>query len=84
MGEEKAKLFQEVEEALESIRPYLEGDGGNITLLEITDENVVKVRLEGSCDGCPLSMQTLKGGVEMVVKKSVPQITEVVAVNEAV
>ncbi len=81
MGEEKAKLFQEVEEALETIRPYLQGDGGNITLIDITDENVVKVRLEGSCHGCPLSLQTLKGGVEMVVKKSVPQITEVIAVE---
>jgi len=81
MGEDKAKLFQEVEEALESIRPYLQGDGGNITLIDITDENVVQVRLEGSCNGCPLSLQTLKGGVEMVVKKSVPQITEVIAVE---
>lgn len=81
MGEDKAKLLNEVEEALESIRPYLQGDGGNITLIDITDENVVKVRLEGSCQGCPLSMQTLKGGVEMVVKKSVPQITEVIAVE---
>ena len=80
-GEEKEKLLQEVEEALESIRPYLQGDGGNITLLDITDDFVVKVRLEGSCHGCHLSMQTLKGGVEMVVKKSVPQIVEVVAVD---
>lgn len=82
MGEEKEKLLQEVEEALESIRPYLQGDGGNITLIDITDDYVVKVRLEGSCNGCPLSMQTLKGGVEMVVKKSVPQITEVISVEE--
>ncbi|MCU4176487.1 NifU family protein [Carboxylicivirga sp. N1Y90] len=84
MGEDKAKLLNEVEEALESIRPYLQGDGGNITLIDITDEYVVKVRLEGSCQGCPLSMQTLKGGVEMVVKKSVPQITEVIAVEDGV
>jgi len=47
----------------------------------VTDEFVVKVRLEGSCQGCPLSVQTLKGGVEMVVKKSVPQVTEVISVE---
>ncbi len=81
MGEDKLQLTQQVEAALEEIRPYLKGDGGDISLVEITDDLVVKVRLEGSCDGCPLSMQTLKGGVEMVVKKSVPQIVEVIAVD---
>lgn len=81
MEKDKSRLMTEVEEALESIRPYLQGDGGNITLLDITSDYVVKVRLEGSCQGCPLSMQTLKGGVEMVVKKSVPEITEVIAVD---
>ncbi|WP_366520178.1 NifU family protein [uncultured Carboxylicivirga sp.] len=74
-------IVQQVEAALEEIRPYLKGDGGDISLVEVTDDFIVKVRLEGSCDGCPLSMQTLKGGVEMVVKKSVPQITEVIAVE---
>ncbi|WP_430813340.1 NifU family protein [Carboxylicivirga sp. RSCT41] len=81
MGENKVEIVQQVEAALEEIRPYLKGDGGDISLVEVTDDFVVKVRLEGSCDGCPLSMQTLKGGVEMVVKKSVPQITEVIAVE---
>ncbi|MCG8375512.1 MAG: NifU family protein [Chlorobiales bacterium] len=81
MGENKTQITQQVEAALEEIRPYLKGDGGDISLIEITEDYIVKVRLEGSCDGCPLSMQTLKGGVEMVVKKSVPQITEVIAVE---
>ncbi|MCG8582309.1 MAG: NifU family protein [Bacteroidales bacterium] len=81
MGENREEIVQQVEAALEEIRPYLKGDGGDISLVEITDDFVVKVRLEGSCDGCPLSMQTLKGGVEMVVKKTVPQITEVIAVE---
>jgi Fe-S cluster biogenesis protein NfuA len=80
MGEEKSNAVQEVEAALETIRPYLQGDGGDISLVEVTDDYVVKVRLEGSCNGCPLSMQTLKGGVEMAVKRSVPQIVEVIAV----
>ncbi|MBK3517931.1 NifU family protein [Carboxylicivirga marina] len=81
MGENKEQIIQQVETALEEIRPYLKGDGGDISLVEVTDDYIVKVRLEGSCDGCPLSMQTLKGGVEMVVKKTVPQIVEVIAVD---
>jgi len=81
MEQDKQTIVKNVEESLDSIRPYLNADGGDITLIEVTDEYVVKVRLEGSCQGCPLSMQTLKGGVEMVVKKSVPQITEVISVE---
>jgi len=81
MEQDKKTIVNNIEEALESIRPYLNADGGDITLIEVTDEFVVKVRLEGSCQGCPLSMQTLKGGVEMVVKKSVPQVTEVISVE---
>lgn len=80
MEQDKQTIVKNIEEALDSIRPYLNADGGDITLIEVTDEFVVKVRLEGSCQGCPLSMQTLKGGVEMVVKKSVPQVTEVISV----
>ena len=70
-----------VEAALEKIRPYLVADGGNIELVEVTDDNVVKVQLTGACHGCPFSMQTLKAGVEMAVKKDVPEIVEVVEVN---
>jgi len=69
-----------VEKALEKIRPYLVADGGNIVLVEVTDDNIVKVQLTGACHGCPFSMQTLKAGVEMAVKKDVPEITEVVEV----
>ncbi|MBI9062347.1 MAG: NifU family protein [Marinilabiliaceae bacterium] len=81
MEQDKQTIVNNIEEALNSIRPYLNADGGDITLIEVTDEFVVKVRLEGSCQGCPLSVQTLKGGVEMVVKKSVPQVTEVISVE---
>ena len=81
MEQDKQTIVNNIEEALESIRPYLNADGGDITLIEVTDEFVVKVRLEGSCQGCPLSVQTLKGGVEMVVKKSVPQVIEVISVE---
>lgn len=70
-----------VEAALEKIRPYLVADGGNIELVEVTDDNVVKVQLTGACHGCPYSLQTLKAGVEMAVKKEVPEIVEVVDIN---
>lgn len=70
-----------VEAALEKIRPYLVADGGNIKLVEVTDDNVVKVQLTGACHGCPFSLQTLKAGVEMAVKKDVPEIVEVVDIN---
>jgi Fe-S cluster biogenesis protein NfuA len=70
-----------VETALDKIRPYLIADGGNIELVEITDDKIVKVQLTGACSGCPFSMQTLKAGVEMAVKKEVPEIVEVVDIQ---
>lgn len=77
---EKNEVLEEVKMALEGIRPYLQADGGDISIVELTDDMVVKVRLQGACDGCPMSMQTLKNGVEMVIKTKVPIIKEVVAV----
>lgn len=70
-----------VEKALEKIRPYLIADGGNIELVDVTEEYIVKVQLTGACHGCPFSMQTLKAGVETAIKKEVPEITEVVDIN---
>ena len=67
--------------ALERVRPYLQSDGGDISLIEITDDNTVKVKLQGACHGCPYSMQTLKAGVEQVLLKEVPEISKVVSVD---
>ena len=69
-----------VSKALEKIRPYLQSDGGDITLIEVTDDMTVKVKLTGACHGCPYSMQTLKAGVEQAIKKEVPEIREVISV----
>ncbi len=77
---DKQEVLENVKIALEGIRPYLQADGGDISIVEITDDMVVKVRLQGACEGCPMSMQTLKGGVEMVIKSNVPAIKEVIAV----
>jgi Fe-S cluster biogenesis protein NfuA len=74
-------LFERVNRALEKVRPYLQSDGGDITLVEITDDNTVKVQLTGACNGCPYSMMTLKSGVEQSLMKEVPEIKEVVAVS---
>ena len=74
-------IKERVEKALEKIRPYLVADGGDISLVDITDEMVVRVELKGACHGCPFSVQTLKAGVEMAVRKEVPEIKEVVEVN---
>jgi Fe-S cluster biogenesis protein NfuA len=75
-------IKERVEKALEKIRPYLVADGGDIVIVDITDDMVVKVEMKGACHGCPFSMQTLKAGVEIAVKKEVPEIKQVVNVSE--
>lgn len=74
-------LLQKVEDALNTIRPYLEADGGNVSVEEITPENVVRLRLLGSCGSCPMSIMTLKAGIEEAIKKAVPEIVSIEAVN---
>lgn len=74
-------LNTRVTEALDKIRPYLEADGGNISLVEITKDNVVKVELHGTCVGCSMSMMTMKAGVEQSIKSAAPEINRVVAIN---
>lgn len=71
-----------VEKALEEIRPFLQSDGGDISLISIDNENSVKVKLEGACVGCSVNQMTLKSGVEMTIKKYAPQIEEVVNIAE--
>ncbi len=76
MTSEELKL--NVEKALEEIRPFLQSDGGDISLVSIDNENSVKVKLEGACVGCTVNQMTLKSGVEMTIKKYAPQIEEVI------
>jgi Fe-S cluster biogenesis protein NfuA len=73
--------YQKVEEALEMIRPYLKADGGDISLVSVTDDLVVKVKLLGSCNGCPMSYQTMKNGVEQIIKKALPEVKAVETVE---
>jgi Fe-S cluster biogenesis protein NfuA len=74
-------LLQKVESALDTIRPYLEADGGNVSVEEITADNIVKLKLLGACGSCPMSIMTLKAGIEQAIKKAVPEIEGVEAVN---
>ncbi len=75
------ELVKKVEGVIDQIRPYLEADGGNIRFVEITDDNIVNVELLGACGSCPMSQMTLKAGVEQAVRKAVPEITAVEAIN---
>ncbi len=70
-----------VEKALDEIRPFLQSDGGDISLISIDNDTSVKVRLEGACIGCSVNQMTLKSGVEMTIKKYAPQIEEVISVQ---
>ena len=74
---ELQEILAKIEKALDEIRPFLQSDGGNITLLDVVDGKHVKVRLEGACSGCSVNQMTLKAGVETTIKKYLPQIETV-------
>jgi len=80
MTQEKKTLKEKVETALEKIRPALQADGGNVELVEVTPEGIVKVKLTGACYGCPMSQMTLKMGIGKSLKKEVPEVKDVVEV----
>ncbi len=77
----RTELSSKVQNVIEQIRPYLQQDGGDIQFVEITDDNIVNVKLMGACGSCPYSMMTLKGGVESAVIKAIPEIKAVEAVS---
>ena len=72
---------ERVRKVLDKVRPYLQSDGGDIELVDVTEDMTVKVRLSGACYGCPYSLQTLKAGVEQALLKEIPEIKEVVSVD---
>jgi Fe-S cluster biogenesis protein NfuA len=75
------ELTRKIEASLDSIRPYLLADGGNVKVLEITDDQVVKLEFVGACGNCPMSTMTFKAGVEEAIKRAVPEIKSIVVVN---
>lgn len=75
------ELIGKVENVIDQIRPYLQADGGNIKFVELSDDNIVYVELLGACKSCPMSVMTLKNGVEEAMIKALPEIKSVEAVN---
>ena len=73
-------MKDKVEQALNSIRAYLQADGGDVELVEVSDDGVVSVRLTGACGGCPMSQMTLQMGIERTLKEKIPAIKKVIAV----
>ena len=75
------EIWLNVEKALDEIRPFLQRDGGDISLISIEDDTLVKVQLEGACTSCSVNQMTLKTGVEMTIKKYAPQIETVISIE---
>ena len=74
-------ILTKIQEALTQIRPYLEADGGDVSLIEVSDDYIAKVQLHGACRDCSMSMMTLKAGVEESIKRAVPEIKGVEAIT---
>jgi len=76
------QTFEEkVKDVIESVRPALQAHGGDIELVSVDEDNAVKVRLQGACQGCPGAAMTMKAGIERILKEKVPEVKEVIAVN---
>ncbi len=71
-----------IEATLDTLRPYLEADSGNVSLVEVTDDMIVKLKLLGACSSCSMSMMTLKAGIEQAVLKSIPEVKAVISVKD--
>ena len=75
------EIISKIEKALEQVRPFLRADGGDIALVEVTDDHIVRVKLLGACKGCSISHITMKAGIEEAIKNAVPEIKTVEAVD---
>jgi Fe-S cluster biogenesis protein NfuA len=74
-------LQQKVEDALNTIRPYLEADGGDVEVVEITEDQTLKLQLTGACRTCHMSHMTMKSGIEETIRRAVPEIKQIISVN---
>ncbi len=81
--ESKEQTIELIEQALETVRPYLHADGGDVKFVELTDDLTVVLELQGSCQSCPMSAMTFRAGLEESIRKAVPHINKVVASNVA-
>jgi len=78
----REELLARIESSLEAIRPHLEADGGNVEVVDFTDEHIVKIRLLGACSDCSMSMMTIRAGIEEAIKRVVPEVTGVEPVTD--
>jgi Fe-S cluster biogenesis protein NfuA len=76
------QFLSRIEDALNQLRPYLQADNGNVSLLEVTDDMIVKLRFHGACRGCSMSMMTLRAGIEQTILRMVPEVKAVEAVDQ--
>jgi len=76
----RSQMKEEVQKAIDLIRPGLQADGGDVELVDVSEDGIVKVRLTGACRGCPMSQMTLKMGIEKIIRQQIPDIKEVIAV----
>ena len=74
-------LYRKVQDALDTIRPYLEADGGNVEVIEITKDNTLRIELKGACKTCNMSQMTMKSGIEETIRRAVPEIKDIISVN---
>jgi len=80
---DRSALIQRIETSLNNVRPYLNADGGDIEVVELTDDFVVKVKFVGACESCPVSYMTMKAGVEETLKRDIPELKKIEALNVA-
>ncbi len=73
-------MKEQVQKAIDKVRPGLQADGGDVELVDVSEDGVVKVKLTGACHGCPMAQMTLKMGIEKIIKQQVPSIKEVISV----
>ncbi len=77
----QTSLFKRVNDALDSVRPHLKEDGGNVEVVEVTDDHIVKIKWLGACESCKMSRMTMRAGIEETLKVQVPEVTGVEAIN---
>ena len=77
----KSEVLEKINTAIEKIRPYLQADGGDIVVIDVSDDLIVKVQLTGSCESCPFSKGTLKAGVEEAIRIELPGLKKVIDIN---
>lgn len=79
--EEKSKLIAQIDAALDNVRPHLKVDGGNVEVVDVTEDNIVQIKWLGNCEGCSMSAMTMRAGIEQAIKSKLPNIAGVEAVN---